>query len=252
MARPGRAADGVERRLGAGRIGVVRVVDQRDAVGEPHDLHAHRRRLGRREAGGDRVEPDAERMRGGGAAERVRARCGGRASRSATGARRAADAERRKRCRRGRGRAIALAVDLAAAAELDAAAAKARRAGAPPTRRPCSPRWRRLRRAAGRRARPWRAATPAMLPRPSRCAGPTLVIDADVGRGDLGEARDLAGGVHAHLEHGDASSPVRRSSVSGRPIRLFSLPCVLRTPAGRRARRWPRPSPWSSSCRCCR
>ena len=50
---------------------------------------------------------------------------------------------------------------------------------------------------------PLAAATPAMLPSPSRCAGADVGDQADVGRGDLRQARDLAGRVHAHLEHRD-------------------------------------------------
>ena len=46
------------------------------------------------------------------------------------------------------------------------------------------------------------------------------------------------------------SSPASPRSVSGTPIRLFRLPCVLRTRSARRAvRGWRRASPWWSSCR---
>ena len=51
--------------------------------------------------------------------------------------------------------------------------------------------------------RPSPAATRSTVPNSSRCAGPTLVDDADVGRGDLAELGDLAEPTHAHLDDHD-------------------------------------------------
>ena len=77
---------------------------------------------------------------------------------------------------------------------------------------------------------PLAAATPAMLPRPSRCAGPTLVITPTSGAA-ISVRRAISPGAFMPISStATASSPVRRSSVSGRPIRLFSLPCVFSTP----------------------
>ena len=50
--------------------------------------------------------------------------------------------------------------------------------------------------------------------------------DAHLRSRDLGQARDLADGVHAHLEHGRLVRGSSRSSVIGSPVSEFRLPSL--------------------------
>ena len=87
---------------------------------------------------------------------------------------------------------------------------------------------RRARRPAARRAaRPWPARSRSMLPARSRWVGMDGQHDPDLGPRDLGQPRDLADRVHAHLEHAPPrASGSSRSSVIGRPVSELRLPSL--------------------------
>ncbi len=83
-----------------------------------------------------------------------------------------------------------------------------------------------------------RAPRPRTVCMNSRCSRWALLTRATVGRAMAARRGDLAGVVHAQLDHAQPRCAARRrSSVRGTPMSLLKLPCVARAASPFQARR---------------
>ena len=232
----GSATSVAQRRRHRRGVGVVGVVDHRHAAREPH--HLHRASPAARSAAEALRRSPRRRRRARAPPPRRRARwsrCAGPATRSRTARRRPPTHERERDAveRRGRRR------HRPARRPPPSPAAEARRVrpAKPPRERDdvrvvgVHDRGRR-RPDAGGTARPSRARRLRCEPRPSRCAGPTLVMTPTSGAA-ISASRQISPGSFMPISTtATRLVAARRSSVSGRPIRLFRLPCVFSTARG--------------------